>query len=414
MAPRRFYYGQVVDPSSGGFIDQVMAVFMRAPRTYTREDCLEIQAHGGAAGLQDVLRVILAAGARVAEPGEFTLRAFLSGRIDLPQAEAVLDMVDAQSRTALELARRQMGGGLSSAVGRIREDVLEALSRVEASIDFPEEDLPGTEPRQILPFLERAEESLRNALASFPRGRLCREGASILILGAPNAGKSSLFNAMVGFERAIVTDIPGTTRDMVDAWMEWKGMPFRAIDTAGLRAPGDPIEAEGHRLLLDRVSLVDLVVWVVDSSRPPEPLPDHAETLIRDRPCVVAWNKIDLPSESHVEELPGFLRPHPLVRICATDGKGVEDLLDRICESLVGTPSAGDEWALTSSRHQSLLEECRGHLCRGRESVGTRWRNVELLATDLQGALRCLDDLLGVAVDDQVLSRIFERFCIGK
>lgn len=412
LLSHRFYHGDVLDPSSGRVIDEALVVLMRAPRTYTRQDCLEIQAHGGRLVLQEILRIILGNGARLADPGEFTLRAFLNGRIDLTQAEAVVELIQARSSASLELAQRQLSGGLSRSLRVIREELLEILSQVEVAIDFPEEGIPEPEEEALLGEISRIEVSVRGLVESYAKGRLCKEGASIILLGQPNAGKSSLLNAMVGFERAIVTEIPGTTRDLVEETMEWRGLPIRAIDTVGLRDPADPIEAEGQRFLRERVPQADLIIWVMDASRPSEPLGTGVEELARAAPGIVALNKIDLPQRLSVRDLPPFLRVVPSVRISAKEKIGITELLDAARDMLMGGAWAG-ELMLTNARHREKLEMCLDHLKRAKDQLrGGRF--LELAAADLRESTAQLGELMGEGVGGEILERIFSRFCIGK
>lgn len=412
LLSHRFYHGDVLDPSSGRVIDEALVVLMRAPRTYTRQDCLEIQAHGGRLVLQEILRIVLGNGARLADPGEFTLRAFLNGRIDLTQAEAVVELIQARSSASFELAQRQLSGGLSRALRVIREELLEILSQVEVAIDFPEEGIPEPEEEALLGEISRIEVSVGGLVESYAKGRLCKEGASIILLGQPNAGKSSLLNAMVGFERAIVTEIPGTTRDLVEETMEWQGLPIRAIDTVGLRDPADPIEAEGQRFLRGRVPQADLIIWVMDASRPSEPLGTGVEELARSAPGIVALNKIDLPQRLSVRDLPPFLRVLPSVRISAKEKIGITELLDAARDMLMGGAWAG-ELMLTNARHREKLEMCLDHLKRAKDHLrGGRF--LELAAADLRESTAQLGGLMGEGVGGEILERIFSRFCIGK
>lgn len=413
LASHRFCFGHVVDPRNNQVIDEALVAFMRAPRTYTREDCLEIQVHGGTVVLQEVLAAVMAQGARLAQPGEFTLRAFLNGRIDLAQAEAVLDVVEARSRSALRIAREQLQGGLSKVVEQWRAALLEALCLLEAGIDFPEEDLPQAGSEEVLALIQPCLTGLGRALDSYARGRLCREGASVLIVGPVNVGKSSLLNALVGFERAIVTEIPGTTRDLVEEPLEWKGLPIRAVDTAGIRPPQDPVEARGQELLRERVALADLLVWVVDASSPYPPILGEAIEWLRHKPCVVAWNKIDLPERLDPEELPEGLRGRLLVRTSALHGWGVDDLLDAIHGELMGQAEPSDR-VIANARHRRLLEESLAHLEGARKLLLGRPEWSELVAEELRAALYALDELLGREQRQEVLSAIFSRFCIGK
>ena len=412
LPSHRLFYGHILDPAIDHVIDEALVVFMKTPKTYTREDCLEIQAHGGMAVLQEILRLVLNHGARLAEPGEFTLRAFLNGRIDLTQAEAVVDIIQARSQTSLRLAERQLSGGLSSALLAVKDDLLEILAILEAAIDFPDELIPEADTVSLVDTLSRTASSFRDLLGSFTKGRLCRDGASLMITGTPNAGKSTLFNTLLGFERAIVTAIPGTTRDMVEEWMEWKGMPIRAIDTPGLREVKDTIEEHGHRLLFQRIHEVDLIIWVIDVSSPVEPILSASDGLIKHKPCIVALNKIDLPAIITEKDIPDFLRTYPVVRISAKEGSGIETLLDLAKDRLLGS-SVGEDLLLTNVRHKALLESGLAHIRRAQDSLH-QTDYVELAATDLHEALRTVQGILGETYDDEVLSRIFSKFCIGK
>lgn len=412
LCSHRFCFGRILNPRDGSFIDEAMVVFMQGPKTYTREDCLEIQVHGGTLVLQEVLDAVLSLGARLAQPGEFTLRAFLNGRIDLPQAEAVLDLVQAKSSSALRMARQQLQGGLSEAVSRWRSLIQEALCLAEAAIEFPEEDIPEANPEEILGLVQTGAAELRKALESYSRARFYREGAAILILGPVNAGKSSLLNRLVGFERAIVTDIPGTTRDLVEEVVEWKGLPIRVVDTAGIRPAQDPVEALGQKLVEKRLEAADLLVWVVDASSPSPPRLQEAEQWIEKKPSVVAWNKIDLEELLKPWDL-GPLSGLPLVKISALHGWGLEELLDLVYRELVGQGEL-PERAIASARHCQLLEECLEHLEEAGRLLRARTQWLELVAQELREGLAAMDELLGTEPDEEVLSAIFSKFCIGK
>jgi tRNA modification GTPase len=406
-------YGWVVRPDQDGIIDEVIAIFMRAPHTYTREDCLELQSHGGPTVLREILHLVLSMGARLAEPGEFTLRAFLNGRIDLAQAEAVVDLIEAKTRTALEAAGAQLRGGLSQRVRAIKDKIVEVLSHLEVAIDFPEDEVLEEE-LDLEGALTEIHKSIDSLWESYQRGRILRQGASIMLIGPPNVGKSSLLNAMVGFERAIVTEIPGTTRDMVDAWIEWKGMPIRAIDTAGLRPPRDPIEEAGQRMLMERIEEADLIIWVLDGS---QHLTDgdmeRADGLTRHRPIILAINKSDLPHVLSEEELPQSLRERPRIWTSAKFGTGVEELLDMAREHLIGEEGPSEGLISVNERQSSVLARCSQRL----QDAATALREtgyIEVVASELHRALWDLQELLGERVDEEVLTQVFSRFCIGK
>lgn len=413
LASHRFCFGKILNPKDGRFIDEAMVAFMRGPKTYTREDCLEIQVHGGSLVLQEVLDAVLCLGARLAQPGEFTLRAFLNGRIDLPQAEAVADLVEARSASALRVARQQLQGDLSDALAEQRALIQEALCLAEAAIEFPEEDIPEADPERIFELIQAGAGKLRRTLESYSKARLYKEGAVILILGPVNVGKSSLLNRLVGFERAIVTEIPGTTRDLVEECLEWKGLPLRLVDTAGMRQAQDPVEALGQKLVEKRVESADLIVWVLDASSEVPPRLDEAEHWVQKRPSVIAWNKIDLEERLKPQDLPAPLSELPLVRISALHGWGLEELLETIRKELVGQEELPDR-AIASARHRRLLEQCLAHLDEGGRllKAGTQW--LELVAEELKQGLGAIDELLGKESDQEILSAVFSRFCIGK
>jgi tRNA modification GTPase len=412
LPSHRLCYGELFDPAAGRVIDEVMVVFMQAPRTYTREDCLEIQAHGGLTVLSRILQAVLDQGARPANPGEFTLRAFLNGRIDLTQAEAVADLIHASSAAGLELACRQLKGGLSRVIEDVKDQVLDILALLEAQIDFPDENLPGVDGPRTAAQLHTVGSTVADWIASFHVGRICKEGASLMIVGAPNAGKSSLLNALAGCEKAIVTEIPGTTRDMVEARLEWQGLPIRAIDTAGLRAPQDAIEAAGHRLLREKIREVDLVIWIFDAATSPSALAVEPEALLKDTPCVVALNKVDLTQKLFEKDLPPTLQSLPIVRVSAKECLGLETLLTVVKERLLGL-GIPDLLLLTNVRHRMVLDRVVEHIFRAQELLSES-TYIELAAAELHEAMDGFDEILGEKVDNEVLARIFERFCIGK
>lgn len=412
LVSHRFYYGYVVDPEVGRPIDEAMCCFMRSPRTYTRQDCLELQVHSGAVVTQEVLEAVLASGARLAGPGEFTLRAFLNGRIDLLQAEAVVDLIEARSRAARRMAVGQMGGGLSREARCWKERVLEALVLVEAAIDFPEEEVPEVSVAQVRDVIVPCLRTAEALLGSYERGRLSKEGASVMIVGPVNVGKSSLLNAIVGFERAVVTDLPGTTRDLVEEQVEWKGLPIRAIDTAGIREGGDEPENVGRRLLRERVQGADLLLVVLDGSSQGVPGLGEVEEWVRERPSIVVLNKRDLGERLCERKLPQSLRGLPVVRVSALRREGIDILLDVIKDLLLG--SEEEELVVGSLRQKLALERFVCALRRVEEMTlreGGWW---ELLAEELRGAMDSLDELLGYKVDEDVLGMIFSRFCVGK
>lgn len=408
----RFYYGEILDPDSGDCVDETMLVLMRAPRSYTCEDVLEIQCHGGYLIVQKVLQLVLRAGARLAEPGEFTKRAFLNGRIDLLQAEAVIEVIRGKTEAALALAQHQREGLLSKRIAAVKEGIVTSLAFIEAYLDFPEEDidLPGV--HQIKAATQTSLQLIEELLSGFQQGKVIREGVSVLIVGKPNVGKSSLLNTLLKEKRAIVTSIPGTTRDIIEEVVNIKGLPVTLLDTAGIRDTGDEIEQEGMKLTMEKIPLADLILFVVDASKSF----DNEDMLIMDavlkRPFLVVANKKDLPT---VLQLPEQIGSAPVVAISARDGAGIEDLRTAIFERFVhGQALDGRDFtALSQARHRDALD-------RSKKSLLSFLKNFaieipfEIAAIDLRDALHALDEVTGETTTDDILDQIFTRFCIGK
>jgi tRNA modification GTPase len=412
MQSHRFYYGEIVDPESGDILDEAMLVLMRAPRSYTREDVLEIQCHGGYLLVRKVLDLVLRLGARTAEPGEFTKRAFLNGRIDLLQAEAVIEVIRGKTEAALALAQHQREGLLSKKIVDAKDGILTSLALIEAYIDFPEDDI-------ILPHYRQIEESVLQSLSiieqlldSYHEGKVLREGVSVLIAGRPNVGKSSLLNTLLQEKRAIVTSVPGTTRDIIEEVVNIKGLPVKLLDTAGIRDTEDEIEQEGMKMTLEKIPLADLILFVVDNSR----TFNNEDTLIMQavssQPCIVVRNKCDLPS---VAQLPESMNRVKMVSVSARNGDGIEDLRGAIFSQFIrGGIREGREFiALSQARHKEVLEKAKHQLvsflnCFPGEPA------LEFAALDLRDALRSLGEVSGETTPDDILELIFSRFCIGK
>ena len=417
FSSHHFYLGEVLrpqGPAGGGVIDEVLAVFMETPRTYTREDVVEIQAHGGILILQEILNAVLKCGARLAEPGEFTKRAFLNGRIDLTQAEAVIDLIQSKTRKSLELANLQRQGRLGNEVRQVRECLLDLLARLEAGIDFPEDEVPELSGEPIRLQLQQALDRLNSLLRTFEEGKVYREGVSAVIVGRPNVGKSSLLNALLREDRAIVTPIPGTTRDVIEEGVNVRGIFLRLMDTAGLRRTKDAVEVEGVRRTRDRLAQADLVIWVVDGS---EALtPDDRDILpeVREKRAVVAINKNDLPLRVNLQELAEELPRSPLIPISALRHLGIDVLEDAIrARVLNGTAESSSEILLSNLRHKHALERAGEGLERALEATRMNL-SPEFLSMDLGTALQALGEIVGETTSEDLLERIFSQFCIGK
>jgi len=378
---------------------------------FTGEDVVEIHGHGGRVPLQAILRLALRHGARGALPGEFTRRAFVNGRLDLAQAEAVLDIVQAKTEAALAFAMRQLKGGLSERIQEIRTAAISLLATLEASIDFPEEDLGLPDAGEIEKGLYRIEGAIQDLLRTAREGRLLRQGAKVVLTGRPNVGKSSLLNALLQEERAIISPIPGTTRDTVEEELEIQGFPVRLIDTAGFRAEGgDPLEREGLRRTRLALGKADLTLVILDGHAgiTPEDLAVWNETEGARRLLV---NKIDLPQALAPEAYRERLGFEPLFTSAKT-GEGIEAVKREIGRA-VGGEVQEEAILLVGARHREALERAQGHLEAARHALGRR-DSFELVALDVRGAVDALGEVLGERVTEEVLDQIFQNFCIGK
>ena len=411
LVSHRFSFGYIRDAGTGEKIDEAMAVYMRAPRSYTREDVLELHCHGGWLVVERVLALVLSCGARLAEPGEFTRRAFLNGRIDLIQAEAVMDIIASKSESALQLAQKQREGALSKRIGDVRHLLLRALALVEAYIDFPDDDIGETDVSAILSSVEEARNIIAALLLTFDEGRVVREGISVLIIGKPNAGKSSLLNRLLNENRAIVTHIPGTTRDIIEETVNFEGLSIRLLDTAGIRHTDDLVEQEGISRALDKIPQADLVLAVFDASREFSQEDQLICDALDSARAIAVLNKTDLPRRL---DLPDEKRFVDLVRIAALSGDGIELLRQTVRNQFLHS-SASDSRefvALSRARHRDALVSAEKSL--QRFSGALRDRNLELLALDLRDALQAVGSVTGQTATDEVLDLIFSSFCIGK
>lgn len=410
LASHRLYYGHFRDVS-GELVDEVMAVIMRAPRSYTREDVVEVHCHGGSVVLRRIVDLFVDSGARLARPGEFTLRAFLNGRIDLARAEAVIDVIRSRSDAACRVAMGQMEGRLSRQIYEFRDNISDLLAEVEAGIDFPEEELPLADRQRLISTSSTIEVQMGTLLQSFESGRLLRDGLSILIFGKPNVGKSSLMNTLLGEARTIVSDIPGTTRDTVEESLLLKGMPLRLIDTAGVRHTDDPLEVQGVQRAQAKVAGVDLVLLVVDGSQHPDEDDIKALQACDPERTLLVLNKQDLGSCSLPEEFADL----PSVSICARHAEGIDSLLDRVV-NFFSRHSGGEgreTTLLSDRRHREALLLARNSLERFRFTVMDEQPS-EFGALELREALQALGEITGETAPEDILEKIFTRFCIGK
>jgi tRNA modification GTPase len=419
LEPGRARFGHVVDPSTGEVMDEVVVTFFAAPHSYTSEDIVEIAMHGSPVLLNYALERALGAGARLAEPGEFTERAFLSGRLDLTQAEAVRDLIDANTLHQARVAAQQMGGSLSRRVAPIKDQLIALIAGLEAGVDFAEDDIDTMPAKEITARLEAVAAPLRELERSFGYGRLVHDGLRLAIVGRPNVGKSSLFNRLVERDRAIVTPVAGTTRDLVTERVAIEGIPVELIDTAGLRETSDEIESIGITKSREAMADADLVLMVLDGASP-HPHPEDASTLasMTGRPVLIAANKLDLCTSDPETPERGMSdlklqQSIPVVRTSAITGEGIEELRKAILKIATNGASSQETALITNLRQRQAVTDALAGLGRAGEGVGAGLPH-EVLLVDLYDALGALDRLTGATTADDILHLIFSSFCIGK
>jgi tRNA modification GTPase len=406
------HFGRVT--RNGQTIDEVLLSVMRSPRTFTREDVVEITCHGGLLPAKLVLDAVLASGARLAEPGEFTRRAFLNGRLDLAQAEAVADLIHSRTELALHAANEQLAGKLSHRINQLRDEMLQTLAHVEAHIDFPDEDIAPDTKDQLVSRLDHGVAFMDELLCTADEGRILRRGIRAAIIGRPNAGKSSLLNQLLGLDRAIVSPIPGTTRDTIEETANIRGLPVIFIDTAGLREARDEIEAEGIRRSHKTLEQAEFILHVFDAS---DPLTDADEKYLAQfagKKRILIRNKIDLPIRLSLPSLPPETRRPTLVDVSCLTGQGIETLKDAI-KQLVWSGEIKAEMlqVMINSRHQDALSRARTATLRTLQALRSG-QTLELVALDLRIAVNAVGEIVGKTATEDLLDTIFSTFCIGK
>lgn len=399
MEARKQHFGSVMDGERK--LDDVLLSVHRAPASYTGEDVVEIACHGGVLLSRRILELLLSLGARSAGPGEFTQRAYLNGKMDLTQAEAVMDLISAQTDLALRAATEQLSGRLGERIGELRAGLVEVLAHVEAYIDFPDEDIDPATGKALLERIEQVETAAGALLATAGQGRILREGVRTVIYGAPNVGKSSLLNRLLGFERAIVSARPGTTRDVIEEVINLRGLPLRLVDTAGVRESEDEIEREGMERTRAEVGRADLVLELFEAVQAPPPGLEPAPGRLR------ILNKTDLGEHA------GWAGVEA-VRLSCLSGEGLERLADAIFERLTGGANVTRDWSVAiNARHQAALQATLGFAQAARR-VFSEGHSPEFIAEELRGALGALGDILGRIDHEEILGEIFKTFCIGK
>ncbi|MCU0452741.1 MAG: tRNA uridine-5-carboxymethylaminomethyl(34) synthesis GTPase MnmE [Bacteroidetes bacterium] len=406
------HVGAICD-AAGERIDQVVCTVFRAPHSYTGEDVVEVSCHGGTLTSRRVMGVLLETGAEMARPGEFTKRAFLNGKMDLAQAEAVAELIHARSDAARRISLEQLAGRLSSEVQTLRRSLMDAVGLLELELDFAEDGYEFLDRSKIRELLNDAGSSLRRLLESYRAGKVFRDGVKLVLTGAPNAGKSSLLNALLKESRAIVTEVPGTTRDVIEEGLSIGGVLFRVVDTAGLRPTSDPVEREGVERAHEQLRSADVVIWVVDLMAPIQPTKEAIES-IGSSHVIVALNKSDVIARSSSTRM-DIEDDSRALRISAKTGDGIQRLEEEMLAVAVGrTPSDNTEGAtVTNARHYDVLRRASRSLTLALESL-EGGKTGEFLALDIREALNTLAELTGEVTTDDIMNAVFSKFCIGK
>lgn len=409
---RYLQYGFIVDKETT--IDEVLISFMKEPRTYTREDMVEIYCHGGTIAVKKILNLLLDTGAYLAERGEFTKRAFLNGRLDLSQAEAVIDLIDAKTDKSYEASLNQLKGGLKNAVKEIKDNLLEMLARVEFSINFME-DLQDELP--IAPLLEKGEvilKKLDELINSSNKGRILKDGIKTVIIGKPNVGKSSLLNALLKENRAIVTDVPGTTRDTIEEYIDLGGVSIKIIDTAGIRDTDDLVESIGVTKSIELAKDADLIIAIFDVSNPFDEQDMQIMELIKSKKSIILLNKHDLSLLADKNIIYDSFKEYNIIDMSVKENKGIKELEQVILDMFfVGEIVVNNDTIITSLRHKNLLENARSNISSSFEDIKNGYP-MDAIEIDLRNAYTLLGEITGETIDDDILDKIFSDFCIGK
>ena len=407
LEPARAAFGELIDPLSGDRIDEVVVTYFQKPHSYTTDDLIEISAHGSPVVLRHIVEMAMDRGARLAEPGEFTMRAFLNGRIDLTQAEAVRDLIESQTLFQARVAAQQLDGALSKRIAPVKQKLVELIALMEAGVDFAEDDVPVLAAGIILERIAGVRESLAELSRSFAYGKLVHEGLTLAIVGRPNVGKSSLFNRLVERDRAIVTATPGTTRDLVSETVAIGGIPVKLVDTAGIRKALDEAESIGIKKSMEALADADMVLIVLDASQPSHPEDEELLRQVEQRKAVVVVNKCDLNGSGSPSRLEA-------VRTSAVTGEGIAELRAEILRQIGGDLGAAPEAGfLTNMRQSSAVTQSLTALDAAEASTRAQVPH-EMILLDLYGSLRQLDELTGATTADDILNLIFGSFCIGK
>lgn len=404
-------YGIIFDKKNN-IVDEVLVSYFKAPKSYTTEDMCEISSHGGMVVMNKVLELCLDHGAKLAEPGEFTKRAFLNGRIDLTQAEAVIDVINSKTDKEAKIALNQLEGSLSSSIGEIRKDILSIIADIEASIDYPEYDIEETTNQKVLLFLDKIKDKLINLENSFHNGKILRDGISTVILGRPNSGKSSLLNLILNEERAIVTDIEGTTRDTIEEFIQIDGIPLKIIDTAGIRNARDEVEKIGVKKAKELAESADIIIAIFDSSRDLNEEDMDILNIAKNKNSIIILNKIDLSCKINTDKIKEINKP--IIEMSAKTGEGKEELFHQISDIFKLKEIANNgELIISNQRHKSLIKNAINNVELSREAIKSNMP-IDIISSSIRQILEDLGKITGETVTEDIINEIFSKFCLGK
>ncbi|MDP9751046.1 tRNA uridine-5-carboxymethylaminomethyl(34) synthesis GTPase MnmE [Thermoanaerobacter pentosaceus] len=408
------HYGHIVDPETQEIYDEVLVSIMKKPNTYTREDIVEINCHGGIVITSKILELVLKQGARLAEPGEFTKRAFLNGRIDLSQAEAVIDIITAKTMLANKYAQKQLAGYVGSRIKEMKDKIMGLLVHLLALIDFPEEDVEELERKEMLETAKEIVEDIDKLIVSSESGRIIREGLKTAIIGKPNVGKSSLLNALLKENRAIVTDIPGTTRDIIEEYINVKGIPIKLIDTAGIRDTDELVEKIGVERSKEVLAEADLILFVLDVSRELSEEDYQIFNILTEKNIIFVLNKIDLPKKIDESKLKSLIKDGIIIEVSTVERIGLEKLENAIYDLVFrGDINLREEEIIINSRHKEALINAKKYMESCVKAIEMGYSE-DLITIDLNAALDQLGKITGETATEDLINEIFERFCVGK
>lgn len=411
---RKLTYGHIVDPETGQVVDEVLIACMKEPYTYTRENMVEIYCHGGITAVKKVLELTLKNGARLAEPGEFTKRAFLNGRLDLAQAEAVIDVIRAKTDKSLEVSINQLEGSISSRVKDIMDILLQMLAHINAAIDFSEEDMEDIDYEDLEAKAIQVKEQIEKLLNTADRGKILREGLNTVILGKPNVGKSSLLNAILRENRAIVTNVPGTTRDIIEEYVNIDGIPLKIVDTAGIRETDNLVEKIGVDRAREMVDKADLILAVFDISKPLTDEDREIIELIKDKDVIVLLNKVDLPKEFDEDLIEAKLPGKKIIKTSMKNKLGIEKLEEEIKNMFYsGQLDMESDVMITNVRHKNQLVKALKNIEDSLEAIRLNL-SIDCIEVDVKACWENLGEISGDTVSEDIIDKIFSEFCIGK